>query len=230
MRGMTTRCLTGMMSVLALLAVPISVRADAGDSTLVHACVSPKTGDIRIVGQLSACDLRKENPIRWNVVGRQDSLGSPVPRGPVVPAGPVSLTRSPGSNGLQVVDANGELVGQLVTDMVVARRLGEDWILLGASKQYVFGMNPMAVLYYVTADCSGDIYLAEDPSLLARSVLVGSTLYYASGVASEFGIRSGRILEYGSTGPCISGDYEVRASPTGKLDLSTLTPPFRVTE
>jgi hypothetical protein len=128
------------------------------------------------------------------------------------------------------VDANGELVGQLVTDMVVARRLGEDWILLAASKQHVFGMNPLAVLYYVTADWSGDIYLAEDPSLLARSVLVGSTFYYASGVASEFGIRSGRILEYGSTGPCISGDYEVRASPTGKLDLSTLTPPFRVTE
>jgi len=230
MRGMTTRRLAGMTSALVLLAVPIGLRADAGDPTLVHACVLRKTGGVRIVGQPSACDLRKEDPVRWSVVGPESPTGSPGPRGPVVPAGPPGLARSHGSSGLQVVDADGELVGQLVTDMVVARRLGEDWILLGATKQQVFGTNPLAVLYYVTPDCSGDIYLAENPFLLARSVLLGSTLYYASGAASESAIRSGRILDYGSASPCITGDFEVRASPTGKHDLSTLTPPFRVTE
>lgn len=227
---MTARRLAVVMSALALLAAPIGLRADAGDSTLVHACVSRKTGAVRIVGQPSACDLRKENPVRWNVVGPEGPMGPPGPRGLAGPAGPAGLARSQGFSGLQVVDADGELVGQLVTDMIVARRLGEDWILLGATKQHVFGTNPLAVLYYVTADCSGDIYLAENPFLLARGVLLGSTLYYASGVASELTIRSARILDYASTTPCISGDFEVRASPTGKLDLSTLTPPFRVTE
>ena len=73
----------------------------AGDE--VVACITDK-GDIRIVGDASACDTKKENPLTWSVTGPEGPPGPQGPAGPPGPTGPQGVPGAAGADGVDGVD------------------------------------------------------------------------------------------------------------------------------
>jgi hypothetical protein len=91
-----------------------------------------------------------------------------------------SLARAgqPGSaRPFRVIDKNGALVGYTVTENVVARQIGSNWVTFYIHTGLgIFDSNAIYV-YYMTSDCSGTQYLPKY-STFAEGTRVGPTLYY----------------------------------------------------
>jgi hypothetical protein len=76
-----------------------------------------------------------------------------------------------------VVDKNGALVGYTVTENVVAREIGTNWVSFYVHTGLgIFDSNAIYV-YYTTADCSGTRYIPHY-STFAEGTRVGPKLYY----------------------------------------------------
>jgi hypothetical protein len=77
----------------------------------------------------------------------------------------------------RVVDKNGALVGYTVTENVVAREIGANWVTFYVHTGLgIFDSNAIYV-YYLTADCSGTRYVPHY-STFAEGTRVGPQLYY----------------------------------------------------
>jgi hypothetical protein len=141
---------------------------------------------------------------------------------------------APVGNGrpFRVVDRNGALVGYTVTENVVAREIGSNWVTFYVHTAYgIFDSNAIYV-YYTTTDCSGTRYIPHY-STFAEGTRVGSQLYYPadSQVLTPQSLR----VEYGSggPGPCLAGsdlDGVYGAVSTVNVDGFNLQLPFRATQ
>jgi hypothetical protein len=77
----------------------------------------------------------------------------------------------------RVVDKNGALVGYTVTENVVARQIGTEWVTFYVHTGLgIFDSNAIYV-YYTTSDCSGTRYIPHY-STFAEGTRVGPQLYY----------------------------------------------------
>jgi hypothetical protein len=88
-----------------------------------------------------------------------------------------------GSNGhgdphmFRVMDKNGVLVGYTVTENIVARQIGTEWVTFYVHTGLgIFDSNAIYV-YYMTSDCSGTRYIPHY-STFAEGTRVGPKLYY----------------------------------------------------
>ncbi|HEV8610999.1 MAG TPA: hypothetical protein VGS98_13165 [Thermoanaerobaculia bacterium] len=76
-----------------------------------------------------------------------------------------------------MVDKNGALVGYTVTENVVAREIGTNWVSFYVHTGLgIFDSNAIYV-YFTTADCSGTRYIPHY-STFAEGTRVGPKLYY----------------------------------------------------
>ena len=86
--------LVGLGSLAAIALTPSPASAQ---TTVIHACASNATGELRLVLQPGAC-RRTEKAVSWNVVGPQGEKGDAGSQGP---AGPPGRVGSPGPQGQQ---------------------------------------------------------------------------------------------------------------------------------
>ncbi len=76
-----------LLVVMLSMSSVMYVRAHGGDVTLIHACVTNRTGAIRVVNPTTACDVNKESALDWNIQGAKGDKGD---TGPIGPQGPAS--------------------------------------------------------------------------------------------------------------------------------------------
>ena len=203
---------------LAFLALAIASSASAGE---LYACVSIKTGSMRMVASPGGCIAGKETVVAWNTVGpegRQGEQGLPGEQGPPGLAGPV----------LRVIDANGNSLGIFVD--VEHRELPRRAFLVYNEEvgalMYVDLSDGAPVpgfeqtVYFESGDCTGQAYVVN--SFIVRTQLTprewspsyfpfdGPFHFFAAvkgAPAEERTMRSSR-----AGGPC--GGFAVEALPT----------------
>jgi hypothetical protein len=139
---------------------------------------------------------------------------------------------APNGRPFRVVDRNGALVGYTVTENLVAREIGANWVTFYVHTAYgIFDSNAIYV-YYTTTDCSGTRYVPHY-STFAEGTRVGSQLYYPadSQVLAPQSLR----VEYGSGDPgqCLAGSdlsgvYGTLS--TVNVDSFNLQLPFRAVQ
>jgi hypothetical protein len=131
-----------------------------------------------------------------------------------------------------VIDKNGALVGYTVTENVVARQIGSNWVTFYIHTGLgIFDSNAIYV-YYMTSDCSGTQYLPKY-STFAEGTRVGPTLYYPTDqqVLTPQSLRL--VFAGGEEGQCqaasdIAGVYGTAA--TVNVDTFGLVLPFRAVQ
>lgn len=96
-----------LLVVMLSMSSVMYVSAHGGDVTLIHACVTSRTGAVRIVGATTTCDVR-ETSLDWSIQGPKGDKGdkgdmgfagpqgSQGPQGVQGPAGPQGPQGEPG--------------------------------------------------------------------------------------------------------------------------------------
>jgi hypothetical protein len=129
--------------------------------------------------------------------GLQGLMGNTGAQGPAGPQGP------PGpAGGLRYVDANGALVGYVISDGVAFLLINGVPVVVSVTPG---GLVGGAVLYFPTTDCSGQGFPPSIGSVfLGQGSAVGGSLYINSpGVGTLMTIQSSQILNSdGSFSPC----------------------------
>lgn len=87
-----------LIAVLISMSGVMYVSAHGGDVTLIHACVTNRTGAVRIVGANITCDV-KETSLDWGIQGPKGDTGDIGPAGPQGPTGPTGPQGPQGSAG-----------------------------------------------------------------------------------------------------------------------------------
>jgi len=102
---------TILIAVILSMSGVMYVSAHGGDITLIHACVTNRTGAIRIVSATTTCDANRETALDWGIqgpkgdtgdvgsVGPQGEQGIPGPMGPQGPVGPTGQQGLQGESG-----------------------------------------------------------------------------------------------------------------------------------
>ena len=80
-----------LITVLLGLSSVMYVSAHGGDVTLIHACVTNRTGAVRIVSATTTCDANKETALDWGIQGPKGDKGDTGPKGPQGPAGVLGI-------------------------------------------------------------------------------------------------------------------------------------------
>jgi hypothetical protein len=146
-----------------------------------------------------------------------------------------SLARAvqPGSaRPFRVIDKNGALVGYTVTENVVARQIGSNWVTFYIHTGLgIFDSNAIYV-YYMTSDCSGTQYLPKY-STFAEGTRVGPTLYYPTDQQVSTPQSLHVVYGSGEVGSCLAtsdipGVYGAAATVT--VDSFGLELPFRAVQ
>lgn len=203
----------GIAGAVATAALIGGVSWAVGASDPLYACVTTKSGAIRMVSAATNCNSRTETKLTWNVQGPQGpagAVGAPGPQGPVGPAG--SGPRA------VLLDANGVSLGQ-----ILPWASGSDWPVWDGStvKTYNrFGLTYAPVPYQVfftTSNCVGLPYVASAivampagvPSVIAMpdpSAFDGMVFHEASSPGSGQVLT---VLSYfdGTVGSCQSDGY-----------------------
>ncbi len=116
----------------------------------------------------------------------------------------------------RVIDKHGTLVGYTVTDNMVAREIGGDWVTLYIHPAFGIFDSDAIYFHYTTTDCTGTRYITHY-STFSEGTRVGPKLYYPTD-QQQLTPRSLRVLHgNGQEGPCygapdISGSYGVATS------------------
>lgn len=179
----------------------------AAFAATVYSCVNKTTGALRVVTATTVCDSRKETPLSWSTTGP-----------------------------LQVVDANGQVVGFLGGVNQVNRLLGSEWFSITGVTSTGFYDGGGFELFYASTDCSGPAFHSSNASLPLAVRYAGSltsiTLYYKVGpVLPSFTTFSYDPLRSdGVSGGCVA--QEVVLSDARQLSSESLTVvlPLRVTQ
>ena len=142
-----------------------------------------------------------------------------------------TLLAAPPSNArpFRVVDRNGALVGYTVTENLVAREIGPNWVTFYLHTGLgIFDSNAI-YLYFTTADCSGPSYIPHY-STFAEGTRVGPKLYYPLD-SQVLNPQSSRVVNgAGEQGQCfqtsdVNGVYGVATAVN--VDSFNLQLPFR---
>jgi hypothetical protein len=88
-----------LMALLSLSSV-IYVSAHGGDVTLIHACVTNRTGAVRIVSATTTCDANRETALGWGIQGPKGDTGVTGDVGSVGPQGEQGIAGPQGPQGL----------------------------------------------------------------------------------------------------------------------------------
>ena len=96
--------------LISLLSVTL-VSAHGGNTSLIHACVSNSSGEIKIVGANANCPSNYR-ALDWNIQGPAGQQGPIGPAGPVGPVGPIGPQGLQGERGLQGEQGPQGLSGQ----------------------------------------------------------------------------------------------------------------------
>jgi hypothetical protein len=137
----------------------------------------------------------------------------------------------PNPRPFRVIDRNGALVGYTVSENLVAREIGSNWVTFYVHTGYgIFDSNAI-YMYYTTADCSGTRYIPHY-STFAEGTRVGPRLYYPldSQVLTP---QSTRVVNGdGQEGQCyqapVNGVFGVATSVN--VDTFNLQLPFRAVQ
>jgi hypothetical protein len=81
-----------LLVVMLSMSGVMYVSAHGGDITLIHACVTNRTGAVRIVSPTATCDASKETALDWNIQGPKGDKGNKGEVGPMGPQGPAGPT------------------------------------------------------------------------------------------------------------------------------------------
>ena len=215
-----------VVGLSALLLSPALVgrsEADGGDQGLIHACVKLQVGTTRIVPPSVSCGP-SETAVHWSIVG---------PQGPPGPTGPPGQTGPPapeGAGGLQVVDSEDQTVAPVVGLEFLNAVAGFNVDGLAFTLKLVdHKLHGYAVLYFLTANCSGQAYIQRFEGFALPATAVDE--HYRVGV--DAGSESPVLRPLGSVSThngCASAGYSLPVVPaTLLLDLrERFTPPFRV--
>ena len=155
--------------------------------------------------------------------GPTGATGLQGPAGPTGPQGPA------GVGALELVDANGVVIGPMIDINYVVFEIGGTKI----AAYTIFGefySNNIA-LYFTSIDCSGTQYLS-DPYDLPLAFASGSQLWYPSGTPQTITAKSYEFrFPDGSLSSCYTlTPQSVQVATPTSIDLGTLgfTPPFHV--
>jgi hypothetical protein len=93
------RLLSAILLVAVLLLSGVTyVSAHGGDVTLIHACVTSRSGAVRIVSPTTTCDASKETALDWGIQGPKGDKGDTGPKGPAGVLGIYYVTQSSDPN------------------------------------------------------------------------------------------------------------------------------------
>jgi hypothetical protein len=160
----------GIMAVASIAYAVVPVPNADAQTTSIRACVTSKTGAVRILTTPSDTCKTGEVLMTWNQqgpTGPQGPAGATGPQGPAGPsglAGPQGLTGATGPAGPQGPAGTGALVVVDSTDKTLGQYIGwgavsltiegfrvDAWpILPGGTGQY-----GLVTLYYASSDCTG---------------------------------------------------------------------------
>jgi hypothetical protein len=215
--------------------------------SVIYGCVHKSTGALRINGPECGAS---ETPISWNVQGpvgpqgpagpqgapgAQGAAGPQGPAGPqgaAGPEGPAGPQGPPGPSGgaaFQVVDANGAVLGPVVTfemlNAVVGLRLGGAVVLLRLAGSHLEGYDSA---YFGLPGCQGQAFVQRYATMAVRNSAVdhAGRVYVDVWQGGAFNVQVQSIADP-------SGCYDVPFTfplvpATLVLDLNNFTPPFRV--
>jgi type VI secretion system secreted protein Hcp len=114
-----TLALVGVLTVAAAAATTFAL-AHGGDTALIHACVHPSSGDMRIVAATESC-RDPEYALDWNQKGE---AGAPGAAGPAGPAGPAGAAGAAGERGQDGEDGRDGRDGRDGSSVVTPRAVG----------------------------------------------------------------------------------------------------------
>lgn len=98
-KGLLQICRIGLISATTLMGITAGVSADGGETNLIHACVTPILGVVRIISPTAKC-LPKEVAMHWSTTpAPQGPAGPQGDPGPTGPAGPKGDPGAPGAQG-----------------------------------------------------------------------------------------------------------------------------------
>ena len=121
--------------VLGLFISPAMLsRADGGDTSLIHACVKDKGGDVKIVGANSLCPSGY-SPLHWGITGPQGPQGIQGPPGPA--SLPTAYSQTIDSNFIGVVTHSPDFTTVGTFELPAGR-----WGLFVTIKTWVDSANP----------------------------------------------------------------------------------------
>jgi hypothetical protein len=257
----------GVVVALALALNVASVSAGVPDANgIVHACYDKKSGAARIIDDAVTSCTSKELAASWSMIGPMGPPGSAGsqgiqgPKGDVGPKGDPGIQGPPGEAGppgpagagLRYVDANGEVVGPVISDngntIVV---IGGTPFVLGVARSGLgrplfSGKVPAFTgqLMFTSPDCSGQSLgpPGDSNSILIDAQVAGSSIYYVpSGSEQVLTIRSFQIVNPdGTLRPCEQPmtkeqvpqptSFDALVAPWVIQPLPNVTPPIHMEE
>jgi hypothetical protein len=133
----------------------------------------------------------------------------------------------------RVIDKNGALVGYTITENMVARQIGADWVTFYVHTGLGIFDSKAIYIYFTSSDCSGARYIPHY-STFAEGTRVGPQLYYPAD-QQVLNPQSQRVV-FGNgdpDGPCqaasnISGVYGT--ATTVNVDSFGLELPFKAVQ
>ena len=166
------KSITAAIAGAAVAAVAIGgVSLAVGANDPLYACVTTRTGAVRMVSAATVCSVKTETKITWNVRGPAGAVGVAGPQGVPGVAGPQgtsaaswSLRDSNGADLGQIFSISGDPMGQ--SETFVARKEGH-WVAYGNGAR-----APRLTLYYESDDCTGQPLsevIASDMSWMFRN-------------------------------------------------------------
>jgi hypothetical protein len=128
----------------------------------------------------------------------------------------------------QVIDSQGTVVGTLLSQNMVIRRINGLWVSFSL---FYGGLNTAIlsdfVFFHTSSDCSGQRYMDADPVPLVGYLVSTNgglsptaTLYFAGNP-----IQSLVIGSYEASGQCIGNNNTMNVAPPSAINLS-FVPPF----
>jgi hypothetical protein len=126
---------------------------------------------------------------------------------------------------LQVYDSRNTLIGPLLWETEIARRIDGRWYWLNATFE---GLTKNAVFFFATNNCTGTAYLNYGPAwyVLPQAVFDGQVIW--GPITSEWTTLNANSYEFDGT--CVQQVTTTLAAPATKIDITSrgFHPPFAV--
>jgi hypothetical protein len=161
--------------------------------------------------------------------GPKGDLGAEGPQGLQGPSGPPG----PAGGGLRVVDANGALVGFVISEANTILFVNGDPVLVQLGPNgYVTGGTTS---FFPTIDCSGQGFPPSTGATFGQGWAIGSSLYYVPpGAGTNMTVQSFQTSNPdGSVSPCQLAKQSFSASVAASflvVPLPTFVPPLRISQ
>ena len=241
---------------LALFAaLPISVQADGGDTTLIHACVA-KDGTMRIVSATTTCKT-SETPLHWVNVARvsaiesknttqdssisavqtknasQDTSISAIQTKDTQQDAAIQALQGQTGGGLRVVDSLGQEVGPLISSGFAGVKIGNLVAVVNITPDSIQDNAAFLNFFHTSTNCSGTRYLFNSGQIPGPGSVVSGTLYFPVQPYQQLTINSVELFNQGDDvsqpGQCSQAGPQTGGFGTvGTFTLPTFTPPLHV--